>query len=71
VALSSQHASIQRPVLYLLGLCSSVGLLCFHLESLVLRFPAFWMQIAVRVLGSWIATIGLLVMVLDATRAPT
>lgn len=69
LAVFSERATLERPVLYLLGVCSSAGLICFHLESLVLRFPAFWMQIAVRVLGSWIAAIGLLVAVLEATGA--
>jgi hypothetical protein len=32
------------------------------------RFTAFWMQVGVRVAGSWIAAIGLLVSVV-ATRA--
>lgn len=74
VGLFSERETIQRPVLYLLGACSGIGLLCFHLESLVLRFSAFWMQIAVRVLGSWIAAIGLLIAVLQAAgggRVPT
>jgi hydrogenase/urease accessory protein HupE len=66
VATFSERETIARPILYMLGMCSGVGLLCFHLESLVLRFSAFWMQIAVRVLGSWIAAIGLLVAVLGA-----
>jgi hypothetical protein len=31
----------------------------------VVRYQAFWVQIAVRVLGSWIAATGLLVLVLE------
>lgn len=67
--LFNEQGGVQRPILYLLGACSSIGLLCFHLESLVLRFEAFWMHIAVRVVGSWIAAIGLLVSVLEVARA--
>ena len=67
LAVFNERETIERPVLYLLGVSSGVGLLSFHLEALVLRFPAFWMQIAIRVLGSWIAAIGLLVSVLEAT----
>ena len=66
VAVFGERETITRPILYILGMCSGVGLICFHLESLVLRFSAFWVQIAVRVLGSWIAAIGLLVAVLGA-----
>ena len=68
-AVFSERETVQRPVLYLIGVGSGIGLISFHLESLVLRFPAFWMQIAVRVLGSWVAAIGLLVTVLEATGA--
>ncbi len=69
LALSNERETIERPVLYLFGVCSGVGLICYHLESLVLHFPAFWVRIAVRVVGSWIAAIGLLVAVLEGTGA--
>lgn len=67
--LVNEQGTIQRPILYLLGACAGVGLLCFHLESLVLRFRTFWMRISVRVAGSWIAAIGLLISVLEFSRA--
>jgi hydrogenase/urease accessory protein HupE len=66
VAAVVEREQIARPALYLLGLTGGTGLLAFHVENLVLRVSAFWMQVAVRVLGSWIAAIGLLVTALEA-----
>ena len=56
---------IARPLLFLAGLGSSIGLVFFHVVTRVVRYQAFWVQIAVRVLGSWIAATGLLVLVLE------
>jgi hydrogenase/urease accessory protein HupE len=56
---------IERPVLFLAGLSSSIGLIFFHVVTRVFRYRAFWVQTAVRVLGSWIAATGLLVLVLE------
>jgi urease accessory protein len=56
---------IERPLLFLAGLGSGIGLVFFHVVTRVVRYQAFWVQIAVRVLGSWIAATGLLVLVLE------
>jgi hydrogenase/urease accessory protein HupE len=56
---------IERPLLFLAGFSSSIGLIFFHVVTRVFRYRAFWVQIAVRVLGSWIAATGLLVLVLE------
>jgi hydrogenase/urease accessory protein HupE len=56
---------IERPVLFLAGFSSSIGLIFFHVVTRVFRYRAFWVQTAVRVLGSWIAATGLLVLVLE------
>jgi urease accessory protein len=56
---------IERPLLFLTGLGSSIGLVFFHVVTRVVRYRAFWVQTAVRVLGSWIAATGLLVLVLE------
>jgi urease accessory protein len=56
---------IERPLLFLAGLGSSIGLVFFHVVTRVVRYRAFWVQTAVRVLGSWIAATGLLVLVLE------
>jgi len=57
-------ATIERPVLFITGVGSSIGLILFHVVSRVVRYRAFWVQIGVRVLGSWIAATGLLVLAL-------
>jgi urease accessory protein len=56
---------IERPLLFLAGFSSSIGLIFFHVVTRVFRYRAFWVQTAVRVLGSWIAATGLLVLVLE------
>jgi len=56
---------IERPLLFLAGFGSSIGLIFFHVVTRVFRYRAFWVQNAVRVLGSWIAATGLLVLVLE------
>jgi len=59
---------IERPALFLAGFGSSIGLIFFHVVTRVFRYRAFWVQTAVRVLGSWIAATGLLVLVLEWAR---
>jgi urease accessory protein len=61
---------IQRPALFLAGFGSSIGLVFFHVVTRVVRYRAFWVQTAVRVLGSWIAATGLLVSVLEWAARP-
>jgi len=56
---------IARPLLFLAGFGSAIGLVLFHVVTRVFRYRAFWVQTAVRVLGSWIAATGLLVLVLE------
>jgi len=56
---------IERPLLFLAGFGSGIGLIFFHVVTRVFRYRAFWVQTAVRVLGSWIAATGLLVLVLE------
>jgi len=58
---------MERPLLFVLGIGSSVGLILYHGATRVLRHRAFWVQTGARVLGSWIAAAGLLVSVLEWT----
>jgi len=67
-ATAPEAAQITRPVLWTLGLGGGAALLGVYAHQAVWRFQAFWMQIAVRIVGSWITAIGLLVSVLAATR---
>ena len=63
-----EPAAAARPVLYVLGFALGLALLLFHVENLAVRARAFWMQIGIRVVGSWIAAVGVLINVL-AMRA--
>jgi urease accessory protein len=63
-----EPAAAARPVLYVLGFALGLGLLLFHVENLAVRARAFWMQVGIRVVGSWIAAVGVLISVL-ALRA--
>jgi urease accessory protein len=56
---------IERPFLFIAGVGSSIGLILFHVVTRVVRYQAFWVQTAVRVVGSWIAATGLLVLALE------
>ena len=67
-ATAPEAAQITRRVLWTLGLGGGAALLGVYAHQTVWRFQAFWMQIAVRIVGSWITAIGLLVSVLAATR---
>lgn len=60
-ATTSELTQLTRPFVWTLGLGAGAGLLGAYANALVDRFPAFWMQVGVRVVGSWIAAIGLLV----------
>jgi hydrogenase/urease accessory protein HupE len=59
------ETKIERPLLFIAGAGSSIGLILFHIVTRVVRYRAFWVQTAVRVLGSWIAATGLLVLALE------
>jgi urease accessory protein len=50
--------NLKMPVFYVGGLSVCVGLLLLYSAQLVRRFRAFWFQTAVRVIGSWIAATG-------------
>jgi hydrogenase/urease accessory protein HupE len=65
-ATSAELPQIARPVLWTLGLGSGAVLLGAYANAMTQRFTAFWMQVGVRVAGSWIAAIGLLVSVVAA-----
>lgn len=65
-ATGAELSQIARPVLWLLGLSSGAALLGAYANAATQRFPTFWMQVGVRVVGSWITAIGLLVSVVAA-----
>jgi urease accessory protein len=68
VAAFGEPAAASRPVLYLTGFALGLGLLLFHVENLAVRARPFWLQIGMRVVGSWIAAVGVLVGVLALRR---
>lgn len=53
--------TLQRPALFLLGALTGAALLLFYLGSALARLPAGWPRVGLRVVGSWIAAIGLIV----------
>lgn len=59
------EVQIERPLLFVTGLGSCIGLILFHVASRVVRYRAFWVETGVRVVGSWIAATGLLVLALE------
>lgn len=59
------ETTIDRPLLFIAGVGSGLGLILFHVVTRVVRYRAFWVRIVVRVLGSWIAATGLLVLALE------
>ena len=63
---SQMLASLKMPVFYLGGLTVCVGLLLLYSVQVVRRFRTFWFQTAVRVIGSWIAAAGVLMLALQA-----
>ncbi len=62
-ATGAELSQIARPLLWTSGLGSGAVLLGAYANAMTQRFPAFWMQVGVRVAGSWITAIGLLVTV--------
>jgi urease accessory protein len=64
VGVFGEPAAASRPVLYVTGFAIGLGLLLFHVENLAVRARAFWLQIGMRVVGSWIAAVGVLISVL-------
>ena len=57
--------NLEKPVLFVLGIGVALGLLLFYSVQLLVYFKANWIQIAVRIAGSWITAIGLLVLALQ------
>lgn len=53
-------AGIQSPVLFIAGLILAAGMAVFYIVAAVVRLPGGWPWIGVRVLGSWIAAIGMI-----------
>ncbi len=64
----ADRADIGRPVLFAIGLGVGPVLVAGWFVALTDRFRAPWIQIGVRVAGSWIATISLLASVLALTK---
>lgn len=58
---TAELASIPRPFLFIAGLVLAAGMTVFYIVAAVVRLPAGWPWIGVRVLGSWIAAIGMIV----------
>lgn len=67
-ATQGELAQIARPVLWTLGLAVGAGLLGAWANAVTDRFRAFWVQVGVRIAGSWIAALGLLASVLALRR---
>jgi urease accessory protein len=70
VAAVGEAPDVGKPIPYALGLVAGVFVLFGWVLAFTDRFRAFWVDIAVRVLGSWIATISLLVSALDFAKRP-
>jgi len=62
------RTALARPWLYALGLGMAVAIGWGYVASFALRFRAFWAQVAVRIVGSWIATVTLLVSALALAK---
>jgi hydrogenase/urease accessory protein HupE len=62
------RADLARPLLYALGLALAPLVTSGWLILLAERARAFWMQVGLRVVGSWVATIALLVSALALAR---
>jgi len=64
----ADRSYVARPLLYALGQGLAPVLVASWFVALADRLQAVWLQIAIRVVGSWIATIALLASVLALTR---
>jgi hydrogenase/urease accessory protein HupE len=67
-AIRPDLGTLERPWLYALGLAAAVLVPWGWLALFTERFRALWAQVAVRVVGSWIATVTLLVSALALAR---
>ena len=54
--------NLKMPIFCLGGLMVCVGLMLLYCSQLVRRFRASWSQVGVRVIGSWIAAAGVLML---------
>jgi len=70
LAAFADRALVDRPVLFVLGLGLAPLLVASWIFVLCDRVRAPWLQIGLRVLGSWIATIALLVAALECAAPP-
>lgn len=61
----ADRAALTRPLLYVLGLALAPLVLGGLAIGVSERFQAFWVQVAFRIAGSWIATVALLVSALQ------
>lgn len=68
-AIRPDLGTLGRPWLYALGLAATSLVLWGWLVLFTERFRAFWAQVALRVAGSWIATVTLLVSALALARS--
>lgn len=59
-------ANLKMPVFYVGGLMVCVGLMLLYSAQVVRRFRASWSQVGVRVIGSWIAAAGVLMLAFQA-----
>lgn len=71
VAAAGEAPDVGKPIPYALGLVAGVFVLFGWVLAFTDRFRAFWVDVAVRVVGSWIATISLLVSALDFVKPPS
>jgi hydrogenase/urease accessory protein HupE len=63
-------ASSQREALGLAGVVSAVFVLVALASALVVSLRVAWMRVAIRVAGSWVAAIGLLMLGWELRRMP-
>ncbi len=61
------QSGLEHPLQYFFGLCLGIGLLPMGVAGMLIDRQAFWIQIAMRILGSWITATGVLVLVLEWT----
>lgn len=71
IAASGELAEIGRPLPYVVGLGVGALVLFGWVLAFTTHFRSFWAEVAVRVVGSWIATISLLVSALELARPPS
>jgi urease accessory protein len=60
-ATAAELSQLARPLAWTLGLGFGAALLGVYANGATGRFRAFWLEVGVRVAGSWIAAIGLMI----------